>query len=75
MRQYDVDSERLVAAGLNEPWVSRAKRCGYCGLYYSVDDEESETTVKPRGWFDGNELMAKENWRPSENRVPRRIRP
>ena len=67
--------EHLVAAGLNEPWVNRAKRCSHCALFYSVEYEEGVTITTPRGWFEGNGLMEKENWDPYEKPVPRRYRP
>ena len=62
-RQYEVNTDRLAAAGLEDEWTSRAMRCGYCGCIYSLDFVQGEPVLTARGYFEG-ELFEAERWKP-----------
>jgi len=59
--QLNVDASLLAAAGVEGEWTAQAIQCGYCGLIYTSDLFGQKVR---RGYFDGNELMRAENWRP-----------
>ena len=47
-RQVDVNPTLLEREGVSGDWISRAKRCIYCGTVYSI--EPSGKVI--RGWYD-----------------------
>lgn len=60
-KQHPIDEKSLVAAGISDEWIKRAKRCGYCDEIYSTEWPDRH---QRRGRFAGNTLMTAENWKP-----------
>jgi hypothetical protein len=62
-KQMDLNPALLEREGVSGDWVSRAKRCTYCGTVYSV--EPGGKII--RGYYDS---MLGPNWRPASERAP-----
>lgn len=46
--QRPVSAEELRKAGVNEEWVTRARRCSYCKCVYSVEASYGYKDVRGR---------------------------
>jgi len=56
--QNDIDADSLNAAGVTDDWINSARKCSYCGVFYSV---ETSGEKRVRGYFKAG-LIELGNW-------------